>query len=128
VAPHQVIATATVPPLPHVAQSQPPGWFAEVPHGVLLRVSNGAGRRRMASRFADYLGEHGLSVGLIANAAHFNYKASILFYNPDQEAFAREVAGNLPFSVKLVAAKRGRGSIEVVLGSDLLWFDDTLRS
>jgi len=30
--------------------------------------------------------------------------------------------------VRLVEAKQGRGQVELILGSDLLGFDDTLRS
>jgi hypothetical protein len=99
----------------------------QLPSSSRIRVSNGVGRRLMATRFSHYLEEHGVSVHRTANAAAFNYKATVIFYNPDQQEFACELAKLLPFEVKLIEAKRGRGWIEVVLGADLIPFDNTLR-
>jgi hypothetical protein len=82
----------------------------------------------MATRFAHYFGEHGLSVRRIANANSFNYRRTVIFYNPDQRAHAEALAGVLPFPVRLAEAKQNRGQIELILGFDLAGFDDTLRS
>ena len=82
----------------------------------------------MASRFARYFGEHGLFVRRIANANSFDYRRTVIFYNPDQRAHAEALAAVLPFPVRLAEAKQGRGEIELVLGFDLLGIDDTLRS
>jgi hypothetical protein len=99
-----------------------------VPSSTFVRVSNGTGRRLMASRFARYFGEHGLSVRKVANANSFNYRRTVIFYNPDQRAHAEALAAVLPFPVRLAEAKQGRGQIELVLGFDFLAIDDTLRS
>jgi hypothetical protein len=106
----------------------PNQWSASVPSTTMLRVSNGTGRRLMAGRFSRYLGDHGLTVRRIANANSFDYRRSIIFYNPDQRAHAEALAAQLPFPVKLAEAKQGRGEIELILGSDLVAVDETLRS
>jgi hypothetical protein len=93
-----------------------------------IRVSNGTGRRLMAGRFAAYFRDHGLAVRRIANANSFDYRRTVIFYNPDQRTNAEALAAVLPFSVRLVEAKQGRGQIELVLGFDLLTIDDALRS
>jgi LytR cell envelope-related transcriptional attenuator len=103
-------------------------WRASVPSSTLIRVSNGTGRRLMATRFARYFGEHGLSVRRIANANSFTYRRTVIFYNPDQRAQAEALAAVLPFPVRLVEARQSRGQIELILGFDLLGIDDTLRS
>ncbi len=99
-----------------------------MPAGTLVRVSNGTGRRLMAGRFARYFGEHGLSVRKIANANSFDYRRTTIFFNPEQRDYAYALADLLPFPVRLVEAKQGHGQVELILGSDLLGFDDTLRS
>ena len=81
----------------------------------------------MASRFARYFGEHGLSVRKIANANSFDYRHTTIFYNPDQRDYAHGLASLLPFPVRLIEAKQGRGQVEVTLGFDLIGLDDTLR-
>jgi hypothetical protein len=103
-------------------------WSLEIPSTTRVRVSNGAGRNLMATRFSRYLRAHGVVVRRVTNAANFKYKASVIFYNPEQKDLARELASKLPFAVKLVEAKRGAGWIEVVLGADLLSFDAKLRT
>jgi LytR cell envelope-related transcriptional attenuator/Tetratricopeptide repeat len=103
-------------------------WRASVPPSTLVRVSNGTGRRLMASRFARHFGEHGLPVRRIANANSFNYRRTVIFYNPDQRAQAEALAAVLPFPVRLAEAKQSRGQIELILGFDLLSLDDKLRS
>jgi hypothetical protein len=103
-------------------------WKASVPASTLVRVSNGTGRRLMATRFARYFGEHGLSVRRIANANSFNYRRTVIFYNPDQRAQAEALAAALPFPVRLAEAKQSRGQVELILGFDLLGLDDSLRS
>jgi hypothetical protein len=82
----------------------------------------------MAGRFARYFGEHGLTVRKIANANSFDYRRTVIFYNPDQREHAEALARVLPFPVRLAEAKQGQGQIELVLGFDLLGLDDTLRS
>jgi hypothetical protein len=104
------------------------GWTSYVPEGTLVRVSNGTGRRLMATRFARYFSDHGVSVRRVANANSFGYKRTAIFYNPDQRDYAYALAQVLPFPVRLIEAKHGRGQVELILGSDLLVFDDSIRS
>jgi hypothetical protein len=103
-------------------------WRASVPASTDIRVSNGTGRRLMAGRFASYFRDHGLAVRKITNANSFDYRRTVIFYNPDQRANAEALAAVLPFPARLAEAKQGRGQIELVLGLDLLSIDDTLRS
>ena len=82
----------------------------------------------MAARFAYYLSDHGLSVARVANASSFKYRQTIIFYNPDQKEFAYKLGGYFPFPVKYGLASKGHGQVEVILGSDILDFDDGLKS
>src|SRR5262249_28293414 len=70
---------------PRATDTEKHEWWAQLPAGSSIRISNGAGRNRMAARFAYYLGDHGLSVARIANAPSFQYRQTIIFYNPDQK-------------------------------------------
>jgi hypothetical protein len=112
---------------PAVADAGKHDWWTELPAGSNVRVSNGAGRTKMAARFAYYLSDHGLSVGRVANASSFNYRQTIIFYNPDQKDFAYKLGGYFPFPVKYGVAAKGHGQVEVILGSDILDFDDHLK-
>jgi hypothetical protein len=103
-------------------------WRASVPISTDIRVSNGTGRRLMARRFAHYFGEHGLAAHKIANANSFDYRRTVIFYNPDQRSQAEALAAVLPFPVRLSEARQGRGQIELILGFDLIGLDDSLRS
>jgi len=102
-------------------------WVALLAHSAKVRISNGTGRNLMAARFAGYLSGHGLKVRALANATNFNYRQSILYYNPDQRDFAVSLSHLLPFPIRLTPASKGSGGIEIVLGFDLLAFDDGLR-
>jgi hypothetical protein len=103
-------------------------WRASVPASTDVRISNGTGRGLMASRFAGYFRGHGVIVSKVANANSFDYRRTVLFYNPDQRAQAEALAAALPFPVRLAEAKQGHGQIELVLGFDLVSVDDALRS
>jgi hypothetical protein len=103
-------------------------WSAAVPASTDMRISNGTGRGLMASRFAGYFRGHGVIVSKVANANSFDYRRTVLFYNPDQRAHAEALAAALPFPVRLAEAKQGHGQIELVLGFDLVSVDDELRS
>jgi hypothetical protein len=51
-----------------------------------------------------------------------------MYYNPDQREFALALSHSLPFPIKLAEAKKGLGEVQIILGSDLLGFDDNLRA
>src|SRR5260221_5046042 len=112
---------------PSVADTDKQDWWAQLPAGSSIRVSNGAGRNLMAARFAYYLSDHGLSVARIANAPSFKYRQTIIFYNPDQKEFAHKLGSYFPFPVKYGEAPKGHGQVEVILGSDVLDFDAGLK-
>jgi len=118
-----------VPPAPPIRMDESKGaaWNAPVPAAIMVRVSNGTGRHLMATRFGSYFSAHGLRVNQIANAASYNYTQTVIFYNPDQYDFALDLTRVLPFPIKLAKATRGSGQIEIILGSDLLTFDEDLR-
>src|SRR5262249_16334032 len=123
-----VTANLDVPQLTPVSINKPAEWKAALPQGGKVRVTNGTGRNLMAARFAGYLGQHGLSVRQLTNAQSFNYKQSVIYYNPDQREFAEKLAQQLPFGIRLAEAKNGVGQIEIILGFDLLQFDTALRA
>jgi tetratricopeptide (TPR) repeat protein len=102
-------------------------WLAQLSHDSRIRVSNGTGRNLMAARFAGYLSGHGLKVRQLANAPRFDYRQSVLYYNPDQHDFAVSLSRLLPFPIRLTEATKGNGGVEIVFGSDLLGFDDGLH-
>ena len=98
-----------------------------VPSATLVRISNGTGRNLMARRFSGFLAKYGVTTASLANASNFNYRRSYIFYNPDQRKIAEDLANIMPVPVTLLEAKKGVGQIEIVLGSDLIAFDDRLR-
>jgi len=118
----------TSPSSSSVSVSKNADWIAQLPLGVRVRISNGTGRNLMAARFAGYLSSHGLKGNQLANAPSFDYRQSAIYYNPDQRDFALSLSRLLPFSIRLMEANKGSGQVEIVLGSDLLTFDDELRA
>src|SRR5258706_3179807 len=114
-------------PNSNVPVSKNADWIAQLPLSVRVRISNGTGRNLMAARFAGYLSNHGLKAQQLANAPSFDHKQSSIYYNPDQRDFALSLSRLLPFSIRLTEANKGSGQVEIVLGSDLLTFDDDLR-
>jgi tetratricopeptide (TPR) repeat protein len=108
-------------------ESKNADWLAQLSHVARVRVSNGTGRHLMAARFAGYLTGHGLKVRQLANAPSFDYRQSTLYYNPDQRDFALSLSRLLPFPIRLAEAAKGTGGVEIILGSDLLGFDDGLH-
>jgi hypothetical protein len=89
-----------------------------------LRISNGSGRADLAREFAGLISERGFVPDFVANARSFDYKTSYVFYNPGLLGAAEKIAEQMPVPVKLVEASRGSGSVEIVLGADLVNFDD----
>jgi len=122
-------APETVVPLREPAAVEPGAdWRASPPAGARVRVSNGTGRPLMGSRFAKYFTAHGLTVHLIRNANSYEYRRTVIFYNPDQRDNAHALAAIVPFPVGLAEASVGRGEIEFVLGFDLITLDEALKT
>ena len=112
---------------PHQGTGAEPAIAFVVPSATLVRISNGTGRNLMARRFSGFLAKYGVTAPSLANASNFNYRRSYIFYNPDQRKIAEDLANIMPVPVTLIEAKKGVGQIEIVLGSDLIAFDDRLR-
>jgi Tfp pilus assembly protein PilF len=77
-----------------------------------LRIVNGAGKRYMARRMAQYLRSGGQSVNGLANAKAYDQTRSVI----------------RPPGVELVEAGIARSDIELTLGRDLLDFDRSMKS
>lgn len=90
---------------------------------MLIEVSNGAGRNKLAARTRGYLGSNGISVGRLTNAEHFNFANSTIFYRKGYGDKAREIADMFPMPVDLKVIKEQRSHIRILLGADSLEFD-----
>jgi len=90
---------------------------------MLVEVSNGAGRTKLAARTRQYLGSNGITVGRLTNAENFNFATSTIFYREGYGAKAREIADMFPTPMELKAVKEQRSHIRVLLGADSLEFD-----
>lgn len=93
------------------------------PMEMLIEVSNGAGRTKLAARTREYLGNNGIAVGRLTNAEHFNFATSTIFYREGYASKAREIADMFPVAMELKAVKDQRSHIRVLLGADSLDFD-----
>lgn len=98
--------------------------FARIP----LEISNGAGVRKLAARVSHYLTAQGVRPKFITNADHFNYRQTVIAYQPGYEAAARELASRLPVEAKLVETAGTWSILRLVLGTDIVSFDRTLMT
>ena len=90
---------------------------------MLVEVSNGAGRTKLASRTRQFMQQEGVVVGRLTNAEHFNFESSTVFYRKGYGEKAREIADMFPMPIKLKAITEQRSHIRVLLGADSLDFD-----
>jgi|GEM_PF-713170 len=88
-----------------------------------IEVSNGTGRLHMAARLRDYLDAAGISVRRLTNASRYSHMESVVYYRSGWQAFAQQLAAQLPAAVDLVQNDTQRSDIRVLLGGDLLEFD-----
>jgi Tfp pilus assembly protein PilF len=91
--------------------------------GILVEVSNGAGRNKLAARTRQFMGQEGFPVGRLTNAEHFNFGSSTIFYRKGYGEKAREIADLFPMPMNLKEIKEQRSHIRVLLGADSLDFD-----
>jgi len=97
-------------------------WF-----GVsILEVSNGTGRRKMASRIGEFLEAKGLQVDRLTNAVHFNHAITTIFYREGQEEAAKFLQDRLPVAVQVALSQNQGVDLRIELGADLLKFDSDL--
>jgi len=88
-----------------------------------VELSNGTGRLNMAARLRDYLDDAGISVRRLSNAENYSHMESVVYYRAGWQAFAEELAAQLPAAVDLVQNDAQRSDVRVLLGGDLLGFD-----
>jgi len=88
-----------------------------------VELSNGTGRLNMAARLRDYLDDAGISVRRLSNAENYSHMESVVYYRAGWQAFAEELAAQLPAAVDLVQNDAQRSDVRVLLGGDLLEFD-----
>ena len=86
-------------------------------------VSNGAGRRRMATRMRYFLASQGINPYYITNAEHYSNPTSTILYRTGYLTDARKLAAKLPIPVEFVAVESQRADVRLRLGGDLLEFD-----
>lgn len=95
--------------------------------GLSVEVSNGVGRTRMAARAAAWLGEAGVPVTRLTNAASWDHAASAVLYRDDADRPAAEaLAALLPTAPRAQPAPDMAADVRLVLGRDLLALDDRL--
>lgn len=93
-----------------------------------VRVSNGAGISGLAAQTSHYLSQHGVRVGLLTNERNFDYRYSVIFYNPGLQPYAAKMSEMLPMHPRLVAASKGSGQVELILGADAVAYAGLFRS
>jgi len=95
-------------------------------HELVIEVSNGVGRTKMAARMRDYLEVTGVPVDRLTNADHYAYTASVVLYHPGHERAAEALAAALPVRVELKLDLSGWSDLRLLLGGDMLDFDREL--
>jgi FimV-like protein len=97
--------------------------------GTGVEVSNGNGRRGMARMVGEYLKLEGARITRITNAEHFAMLQTQLYFAPQFEAEAEQLAARLPVTPKLIRLSQEdvQSGIRVVIGSDLLQHEDEVR-
>jgi hypothetical protein len=96
--------------------------LATVPD-MLVEISNGAGRNKLAARTRQFMDQEGVKVGRLTNAENFNFASSTIYYRKGYGDKAREIAGLFPMPINVEAIKEQRAHIRILLGADSLDFD-----
>ena len=104
--------------------------YAILNKSLNIEVLNGNGIYHMARRVSNYFEQKGLSVAVPANARHFNYQTTKIYYTPgfyrdalklSQEISGFQIAGEFIESTKL------KTNIRVLIGKDIIPFDEQLK-
>jgi hypothetical protein len=77
----------------------------------------------MARKIGNHLASNGFCVIRLTNAAHFNYKKTIIYYNPGYYEHAVNLARELPGfdpAGRLVQTEHITEKIKVVIGKDIV--------
>lgn len=91
-----------------------------------IEVINGTGRRHMAARLRAYLHSKGIPVPRLSDEAGFGRRSTLIRYRSGYRDVALALASVLavPVDIELVAG--GRSPVRILLGNDLIDFDDAL--
>lgn len=95
-----------------------------------IEVLNGNGIYRMAARVSDYFTKKGLTAVHPANAAHFNYQTTKIYYTPGYYQDARKLAEKIPgFEIagKFIESSDLNTDIRVLIGKDIARFNEELK-
>jgi len=98
---------------------------------IPLEVLNGNGVRGFARRTSGYLAENDYLVQRIADARHFNFSRTKVFYRPEHEQAAQILAQGLPEKGRLKQVDPlalEHPGIRIILGRDLVAHADRLNS
>jgi len=91
--------------------------------GMIVEVSNGAGRNKLAARMRAYLESKGLPVAFLTNAESFRNRHTTIFYKRGNRSAAESFAQHLPIAVQFVEVSGYFADIRIRLGTDILKFD-----
>jgi hypothetical protein len=97
--------------------------IAAAASGIVVEISNGAGRDRMATRFRSYLQARGFANLRVSNDKSFRNHATVVYYREGYREAADLVARELPFSATLERADDLTVHVRVLLGGDFLEWD-----
>jgi len=99
---------------------------AQKNHGMKnlnIEIANGNGIYRMARKIGNHLASNGFCVIRLTNADHFNYKKTIIYYNPGYYEHAVNLAQELPGfdpAGRLIQTQHITEKIKVVIGKDIV--------
>ena len=93
------------------------------PAGLIIEVSNGAGRNKLAARMRTYLEAKGLPVSFLTNAESFRFQHTKIFYKSGNRSVAERFAQQLPIAVQFIEVSGYFSDVRILLGADILNFD-----
>ncbi|MEN8211970.1 MAG: tetratricopeptide repeat protein [Thermodesulfobacteriota bacterium] len=95
-----------------------------------IEVLNGNGIYHMAARVSKYFEQKGFKVVKSADAGHFNYLATKIYYAPgyyqDAEKLGREIPG-FATTGEFIESTELTTNIRVLIGKDIISFNDDLK-
>lgn len=92
-----------------------------------IEILNGNGINKMAKNMGKYLQSKGHRIIHLANASHFNYKNTIIYYRRGFYNSARDLQKEIlasSESVRLVASDKIRNPIKLIVARDLIPFKE----
>ena len=95
-----------------------------------IEVLNGNGIYRMARRVSNYFEQKGFSVAVPANARHFNYQTTKIYYTPgfysDAKKLSQEISG-FQIAGEFIESTELKTNIRVLIGKDIIPFNEKLK-